>query len=129
MITVFAKFLCVAAGSCLGGVCRYAVSRWFQENTTSTFPWGTFTVNIVGCLIIGLIYGIIDRGFNMSEGLKLFLTVGFCGGFTTFSTLMHENYLLISPSGFSWIILYAVSSLAVGLAMVYGGYYLAKVFI
>ena len=126
MIMIISKFLWVAAGSCLGGVCRYAISRLFQEHSSSIFPWGTFIVNVVGCLIIGLIYGLLNRGFSMSAGMKLFLTVGFCGGFTTFSTFMHENYLLLNPGGFFWIATYAVLSLVAGLVMIYLGYMLAR---
>lgn len=126
MVIIISKFLWVAAGSCLGGVCRYAISRLFQEYSSSIFPWGTFIVNIIGCLIIGLIYGLLNRGFYMSEGMKLFLTVGFCGGFTTFSTFMHENYLLLNPGGFFWIVAYAVLSLVIGLVMIYLGYLMAR---
>lgn len=74
----------IGVGSGLGGVARYLLSRLIQEHAgASLFPWGTFAVNIIGCLVIGLIYGLIDRGFSLSPEMKAFLTVGLCGGFTT----------------------------------------------
>lgn len=86
----------VGIGSGIGGMVRYSLGRIINTSTTGIFPWSTLAVNLTGCLIIGVIYGIADRGINIDSGLKLFLTVGFCGGFTTFSTFAHENYLLFS---------------------------------
>ena len=65
-----------------------------------SFPLGTFLVNILGCFAIGLFYGLFERGNLMSPNLRIFLTVGFCGGFTTFSTFMNENFLLIKDDNF-----------------------------
>ncbi|MCM1169437.1 MAG: CrcB family protein, partial [Bacteroides sp.] len=91
------------------------------------FPWGTFLVNVAGCFIIGLVYGLIDKGCQLSEGMKLFLTVGFCGGFTTFSSFMHENYLLFLGSEHLSVALYTVASLFVGFLSVYLAYSLVRV--
>lgn len=120
------NILIVGAGSCFGGMARYIVSRIVQTSTSGTFPWGTFTVNVIGCLIIGIIYGLLDRGFQLSDGMKLFLTVGFCGGFTTFSTFMHENYLLFEGGNPLIFLLYAALSFSAGLCLIYLGYYLTK---
>lgn len=116
----------VGAGSCAGGIARYIVSRLIQTSSTGAFPWGTFVVNISGCFIIGIIYGLLDCGFRLSDGMKLFLTVGFCGGFTTFSTFMHENYILFESSNPLIFMLYAILSFSVGLALIYLGYYLTR---
>lgn len=122
----FINILIVGLGSCLGGASRYALSKVVQEYTVSAFPWGTFAVNLLGCLVIGFIYGLLDRGFTLSNEMKLFLTVGFCGGFTTFSTFMHENYLLFGHSNFGIFLLYAGLSFICGLLLVYMGYYLSR---
>lgn len=119
-------FLIVGAGSCLGGMSRYAVSRLITVDTQGVFPWGTLCVNLAGCLLIGLIYGAIARGFNLSEQMRLFLTVGFCGGFTTFSTFVHENHVLMESGSFLPVLLYVVVSLVGGLLLVYGGYWLTR---
>lgn len=120
------NILIVGAGSCVGGMARYILSRIVQTSATGTFPWGTFTVNIIGCFVIGILYGFIDRGFQLSDGMKLFLTVGFCGGFTTFSTFMHENYLLFEGGNPLVFLLYAILSFTVGLSLIYLGYYLSR---
>lgn len=123
MSEVIAVFL----GSGLGGVCRYLLSRYVQIHVASTvvFPWGTFGVNVLGCLFIGLIYGIFDRyavsGF-LTPQLRLLLTVGFCGGFTTFSTFINENYLLFQSSNFPVLLAYVAASVVIGFIMLYAGY-------
>ena len=119
--------LCIAAGSGLGGVARYLVGRWVQSlSGAALFPWGPFAVNVAGCFIIGLIYGAIDRGTNIPQDVKIFLTVGFCGGFTTFSTFIHENYMLFDSSEFPALALYAGASFTVGLLLAYAGHWIAR---
>lgn len=117
--------LIVGAGSCLGGMARYLLSKLIQTSAGGVFPWGTLAVNVLGCLVIGFVYGLLDRGFNLSEGMKMFLTVGFCGGFTTFSTFMNENYLLFGSGHLLTVLAYAAVSLLLGLGMTYAGYRIA----
>ncbi len=120
------NILLAGCGSCLGGVARYLVSKGVQSMCHVVFPWGTFLVNVLGCFIIGLVYGFIDKGGYMSDQMRLFLTVGFCGGFTTFSTFIHENYLLFSGSQHLTVALYAIASALVGFLMVYLAYTLTR---
>lgn len=124
---LFAVFI----GSGLGGTCRYLCSRWIQSFAPhALFPWGTFAVNVTGCLIIGLLYGIIDQHNVLSPSMRLLLTVGFCGGFTTFSTFINENFLLFSHSAQHVMIAlgYLLASLAVGFVMLYVGYKITSAF-
>lgn len=114
--------LLVGAGSALGGIARYVVSRWFQSLIPVAFPWGTFVVNVVGCFLIGLIYGLADRNFPISPEMKVFLTVGFCGGFTTFSTFIAEGHAALVEGRFLFTFIYAVGSFALGLVMMYLGH-------
>lgn len=119
--------LYIGIGSGIGGVARYLLSRVIQEHAGgAAFPWGTFVVNITGCLLIGIIYGALDRGFTLSPETKAFLTVGLCGGFTTFSTFVHENYLLFDSGEFPTVAIYAGISFSVGLLLAYAGHWLAK---
>lgn len=126
--------LVIFIGSGLGGVCRYLLSgwigaltgRWPLSRPLAEFPWGTFAVNILGCFIIGLIYGLIGRHVTMSEETKLLLTTGFCGGLTTFSTFSHENLLLFTGHHHLTLILYAVASILLGFAAACLGHSLAK---
>lgn len=119
--------MAVGAGSCVGGVARYVVSRLVQSQATGLFPWGTLAVNVAGCLIIGLVYGLMERGCRLDDWMRLFLTVGFCGGFTTFSTFMHENRVLFE-SPHPWLLaVYASASLALGLGALYLGHKVASI--
>lgn len=123
------NILYVAIGSAVGGVCRYGVSQLLSRTVSGVFPYGTFAVNIIGCLIIGMLFGLIDRGIGMTAAMRLMLITGFCGGFTTFSTFAHENYLLFgNEKGILIICLYAALSFFVGLLMVYAGHRLAGLF-
>ena len=117
------NILFVALGSAVGGVCRYGLSQLIGRLVSVVFPLGTFVVNIVGCFIIGLLFGLIDRGVSLSSEARLFLITGFCGGFTTFSTFAHENYLLFgNDKGVLVVCAYAALSFFVGLFMVYLGH-------
>lgn len=107
---------------------RYLLSRWLQNQVIHAFPLGTFVVNILGCLAIGLFYGLFERGNLMNVHLRMFLTVGLCGGFTTFSTFMSENFLLIKTENLFYLSLYAGLSLAGGLFMVYLGQWIIRLF-
>lgn len=110
----------------MGGVARYLVGKVLAS--ASLFPWSTFVVNIAGCFIIGLVFGLIDRGIGIGDNLRLFLTVGFCGGFTTFSTFAHENYLLFQSGNILTVAAYAAVSYFVGIVLAYAGHAVAKVF-
>ena len=85
-----------------------------------------FVVNVVGCLLIGLVCGLAARLDGLGNGLKLFLTVGFCGGFTTFSTFCNENLALLRGGALLTAALYAALSLFVGLLAVYAGLLIAR---
>ena len=78
--------LMVGLGSFAGGVLRFLLTRFVQINSMSSFPWGTTAVNLLGCLVLGVLYGLFSRGLLLHTETRLFLTVGLCGGFTTFST-------------------------------------------
>lgn len=120
------SLLIVGIGSFTGGVLRYLISKLIQDSGFHTFPLGTFLVNVVGCFAIGLFYGLFERNNLISPDMRLFLTVGFCGGFTTFSTFINESYQLIRDANFFYLFFYIALSLLVGLLMLYVGYSLIK---
>ena len=76
--------LAIGTGSFIGGILRYLLSQFIQTKFVSTFPFGTLGVNIIGCFLIGLVFGLADRG-NLTQEWRLFLATGLIGGFTTFS--------------------------------------------
>jgi len=81
-------------------------------------------VNITGCFLIGLFYGLSERSDFLSPEMRMFLTVGFCGGFTTFSTFAGENFALLRDGNFYYFSLYTGLSVFLGLVAVYFGNFL-----
>ena len=126
--TLFRFFYYVALGGALGSVLRFVVSRFLQEHAATIFPAGTMIVNLVGCLLIGIIYGIADKGMAMSASVRLFLTVGLCGGFTTFSTFCNESLYLLRADNILLGALYMGGSVALGMIAVFTGACAAKAF-
>jgi fluoride exporter len=119
------EFIIVGLGSFLGGAMRYAVSKLLSAVVSSPFPLATFAVNIIGCLVIGFVSA-LPFGGAVTPQTKLFLTTGFCGGFTTFSTFMNESGALVKDGNYLTFILYIMGSLAVGIAAVAVGHWLGK---
>lgn len=125
---LFKEFLLVASGSFLGGGFRYLVSRWVQSATVLAFPFGTLSVNIIGCFLLGFLSGLPWTGTFMNPNTKLILTTGFCGGFTTFSTFMNENSQLMKDENYLYMVLYMFGSLALGFVAVLLGHQLSRLF-
>ena len=123
---MFKAILFVGMGSFVGGSLRYVLSKYVHDLLNINFPLGTFLVNIIGCLVIGFCYGAFLSGDVMDNNMRLLLTTGFCGGFTTFSTFINENYDYIKDQHFFLLAFYTSLSLFVGLLMLYLGYSLAK---
>jgi CrcB protein len=120
--------LLVGTGGFIGSVSRFLASRFMQDNFPSAFPFGTFLVNIAGCLLIGLIYGFSERSSMLTPEWKMFLAVGFCGGFTTFSTFANENLALLRDGAFFNFFLYTSLSVFLGIAAAFLGVLLTKIF-
>ena len=119
--------LLVGTGGFLGTVSRFLTSRYFAAYFPSSFPLGTFVVNVTGCFLIGLIYGVAEKGDFLSTEWRLFLTVGFCGGFTTFSAFAAENMAMLRDSEIFNFFLYTGSSIFIGLLATFAGIMLTKI--
>ena len=122
------SIMIVGFGGFIGTVARFLISRYFQVNLTSVFPWSTFIINITGSLLIGIIYGISEKGDFLSPDVRLFLTVGICGGFTTFSTFSNDAFLLLRQEEWIRFAFYASFSFFLGLLAVYAGRLTLKLF-
>ena len=119
--------LLVGTGGFLGTVSRFVTTRYFAAHFPSSFPYGTFVVNVLGCLLIGLIYGIAEKGDFLTTEWRLFLTVGFCGGFTTFSAFAAENMAMLRDYELFNFFLYTGSSIFIGLLATFAGIMLIKI--
>ena len=123
------NIMLVALGGAAGSVARYLLSKAIQDTAATAFPWGTMAVNVAGCLLIGLLYGLAaGDGTRLGVDLKLMLTVGFCGGFTTFSTFANESLTLAKTGDALLSAAYIGSSVALGVLAVAAGAQLAKAF-
>ena len=120
------QILLVGLGGFIGSVARYlfsgAATKWFP----TSFPVGTFIVNVVGCLLIGIIYGVSSRVGWMTQEWKLFLATGICGGFTTFSAFAYEGFRLIEGSDYWTFAGYTFLSIILCLLAVFLGVGLSK---
>ena len=94
------KIFYVGIGGFLGSIARYLIQTMVPHKA-GIFPWGTFIVNIVGCLILGIIYGIAEKNELMTHEARLFFAIGFCGSFTTFSTFAVENLNLLQIGSYT----------------------------
>jgi CrcB protein len=117
-----ASLLLVGLGGFAGAVARYALGGWILHHTLQEkFPWSTFTVNVLGCLLMGVVSGWIERPDWFTPAVRLLLLTGLLGGFTTFSAFGLETVHLLRR-GEPWIALaYALSSVIVCMAAVWLG--------
>lgn len=116
----------VGLGGFLGSVSRYWVQQLVLRYAPMGFPLGTFLVNVVGCLLIGLFLGFFERHTAASLSWRLFLTTGFCGGFTTFSTFAYESLTLGRTGELVLLAIYTAGSLLVGMLGAFLGFWLAR---
>ena len=115
------NILLVGLGGGLGSIARYLCQRWMLMIYPHSFPFGTFGVNMIGCFLIGLFWGMAFRSFQSNENWKLFLMTGFCGGFTTFSAFTLESLGLIKEQRPGLFLLYIGGSVVIGLMATYAG--------
>ncbi|MEO7982731.1 MAG: fluoride efflux transporter CrcB [Bacteroidota bacterium] len=120
------NILLVGLGGGFGSIARYLCQKWYANTFPHTFPWGTFTVNISGCLLIGLFWGLSFRSFDSNENWKLFLMTGVCGGFTTFSAFSLEGIGLIKEQKLGLFFSYVAASVVLGLLATYLGMKITK---
>jgi len=120
------EFLLVFLGGGIGSGLRYLFNKLLNPYI-SYFFLGTFGVNVIGCLIIGFILGLSAKSTALSNNAVLFITIGFCGGFTTFSSFALENYGMLREGQITTFLLYTLSSIVVGILAVALGLWLSKI--
>ncbi|MEM9687804.1 MAG: fluoride efflux transporter CrcB [Bacteroidota bacterium] len=119
------SLILVFLGGGLGSMLRFIIGKYLNNNP-SGIPYGTFAVNILGSLLIGLILGFASKNTAITQNHILFLATGFCGGFTTFSTFSYENHLFLKSGDFIGFALYTILSFAIGVLAVFLGMYIVN---
>ena len=115
----------IGIGSCLGGIFRYLLSQFIQNKFLSAFPYGTMTINIIGCFLIGVVFAFSERG-NFTMEWRLFLATGLLGGFTTFSSFSLETVSLLRGGQLLHAFIYILCSIVIGLLATFAGIFLIK---
>jgi CrcB protein len=123
---MFKNIVLIGLGGFIGSVARYFLSRLNLNIDFYAIPLGTLLVNISGSFVIGFLTGIAERSDFLSTEWRLFLMVGLCGGFTTFSTFANENLMLMHNGQFASLLLYTAISVLGGFIAVYLGYSLTN---
>jgi len=119
--------LLVGTGGFIGSVMRYLVQVFVEKDLSSTFPYGTLVANIAGSFISGVVFALADKGNLMSSEWRMFLAVGICGGFTTFSSFAYNNFTMLKENAFGPFFLNVFGSLFLGILAVYLGVLLIRV--
>lgn len=116
----------IAIGGALGSVLRYLTTVLVSKYWSNHFPLATFIANVLGCFLIGLLIGILEKNNLANSNLKWFLITGFCGGYTTFSAFGYENYSLFQSNNSFLALGYIGLSIFVGLFAIWFGLFISK---
>ncbi len=120
------QLLIVFIGGGAGSVMRFLIGKLLTYSGKG-FPWSTFWANLIGCFLIGILTGYVIRNSNENQSeFILFTTIGFCGGFTTFSSFANENLSFIRSGDYSMLLVYTLFSITSGIIMVYLGILIEK---
>jgi len=116
----------VALGGALGAAARYGIDRFIEARSFAVFPWATFTINLSGCFLIGVIgESLVDR-HHLPAWLRVGLVVGVIGGYTTFSTFEQETLTLVEARDLAVALAYVLGSVGAGIVAVYAGVLLGR---
>ena len=107
-------YLAVAIGGALGALSRYIVDRYIEAREFGVFPWATFTINVSGCFLVGLVIAALVDSLEAPAWLRVGLVMGVLGGFTTFSTFSQETFDLLDEGRIATGMTYAVGSVTLG---------------
>ncbi|KAB2879326.1 fluoride efflux transporter CrcB [bacterium] len=121
------KYILIGIGGAIGAISRYALQGIVYQFAGTGFPYGTLAVNIIGCFLIGLFMELTENRYFVDPQLRIFITVGILGGFTTFSTFGYETFSLLRDGEFMRASYNIISSVLIGLTAVWLGFITARI--
>jgi fluoride exporter len=116
----------VALGGALGASSRYVLDHLIEQRSFSIFPWATFTINVTGCLLIGVISASLVDRHHLPAWIRVGLVMGVIGGYTTFSTYAQEALTLFDAHDAAVALAYTIGSVVIGIVAVYAGTVLGR---
>jgi fluoride exporter len=116
----------VAVGGSIGSVARYLVAIGSNKIFGVNFPWGNLIINVTGSFLIGALVGLFATRWDLPQAVRIFLTVGICGGYTTFSTFSLDSYYLLERGELGAALLYMIGSVLLSIGALSGGLYLSR---
>lgn len=119
-------YLSIALGGAVGALSRYLIAAWVQNRTAGLFPWGTLTVNVVGCLLMGLLFRLFEDASVLRPEFRMAILVGVLGALTTFSTFSNETLQLLNDGQVGWAAANVLGTNAACLLAVWIGYRTAQ---
>jgi CrcB protein len=120
------RFVMIAIGGALGSLARYGLTTWVQARVPLGFPWGTFLVNVSGCLAMGVAATIVTERLGINPQWRYLVPIGFLGAYTTFATFEFEGYLLNTNGVWATGLLYLIASVVVGYLAMWTGIAIAR---
>lgn len=113
--------LIAGVGGFVGTCGRFLIRKWSLEIFHGPFPLGTFLVNVIGCFLIGIFFGLLEKTHVMTPGENVLLITGFCGGFTTFSTFADDIWVLGNKGDWGMAAAYLAATVVIGILLVWAG--------
>ena len=118
------KYVYIIAGGAVGSLLRFLIADFISGKNTTALPIGTFSVNIIGSLLIGFLFGFFSLNGELDDKLKFLVFIGFLGGFTTFSSFALENIKLINEGLITTSLFYILLSNVIGIGLAFTGYFI-----
>lgn len=116
------KYLYIVIGGASGSLLRFVLADFITNKSNSAFPYGTFSVNLAGSLLIGFLFGLFSVNGQIDDKIRFLLMIGFLGGFTTFSSYALETMKLVQTAQISTALVYVIASNVFGIALAFAGY-------
>jgi CrcB protein len=123
---MLSEILAVAVGGAIGATARMGLGGFIDRRIPEHFPWDTMVVNVIGCVLYGIIWSEIDRRVGVPADLKPFLLTGFLGAFTTFSTFAYNSAMLLSNGQYAFAMVNIVAHDVLGVLAIFAGLAIAR---